>query len=165
MTRKNTDMTIICEDNLTILNAVAAALSEKLCLPGDLCAEVVFISDGEEMRELNLRTRGIDAPTDVLSYPALNLTPAAPVTAAAHERTGDNGEIHLGSIALFSDKIREQAAAYGHSEARETAFLFAHGLLHLLGYDHADADGERKMNVLTEDILQKAGYARERGTV
>ena len=72
----------------------------------------------------------------------------------------ETGELMLGDIILSVDKIEEQANAYGHSKERELAFLVAHSMLHLCGYDHME-DGERLvMEQKQEEILQRKGYKR-----
>jgi probable rRNA maturation factor len=93
--------------------------------PGEVVLRFV---DPGEMRSLNRQWRGRDAPTDVLSFPAQTLDPS--------------GQRHIGDIAVCWEVARRQAAGAGHAPEREAAVLALHGLLHLLGYDHENDDGE-----------------------
>ncbi|MDR3317887.1 MAG: rRNA maturation RNase YbeY [Clostridiales bacterium] len=154
-------MIIIAEENSKIFAAAAAAAEKLLKLPTDLWVETEWIADGEEMRALNLQTRRTDGVTDVLSYPALKLIPGKRIKASASDRTGEHGEIYLGSIAVCGERVTAQAVEYGHSELRETAFLFTHGLLHLLGYDHIKKEDEEIMTKIQEEILALAGFTRD----
>ena len=121
--------------------AAAAETFRALSLSGEASAEVVF-ADEEEIRELNAGTRGVDKVTDVLSYPAL--TEIMPLTADNYPFDGDGeGRVFLGSVVICRAVAERQAAEYGHSAEREETYLFTHGLLHLLGYDHVD-EGEDK---------------------
>jgi probable rRNA maturation factor len=106
--------------------AIDAVLRGEAVAPG---AEVgVLIADDAELQRLNLAFRGIDAPTDVLSF-ADDGAPSGFVTAPETAP-------YLGDIAISLDRVLAQAAEYGHTPARELAYLAAHGALHLLGYDH-----------------------------
>ncbi len=107
-------------------------------------AEVsVLLTDNDEIHQINLETRGIDAPTDVLSFPMLEYDSPADFSFLGGRcdmyTDPDTGEIPLGDIVLSVDKIYEQAKEYGHSEKREYTFLIVHSMLHLLGYDHMES--------------------------
>lgn len=104
-------------------------------------AEVsLTLTDSVGIQEINASMRGIDAPTDVLSFPMLSC--AFPGDFSEIERSWegvvnpDTGEVLLGDIVINVERVREQAKAYGHSEKREYAFLITHSMLHLMGYDH-----------------------------
>ena len=104
-------------------------------------AEVnLTLTDNEGIHEINRMYRQIDAPTDVLSFPMLSYGQAGDFSALEEDYEDnfnpDTGEIMLGDIVISVDRVREQAAAYGHSERREFAFLIVHSMLHLFGYDH-----------------------------
>ena len=100
-------------------------------------AEVsVMIVCDKEIQELNLQYRGMDKPTDVLSFPM-------------------EDEEYLGDIVISLPRARAQAEEYGHSIEREIAFLTAHSMLHLMGYDHED-----EMFAKQEEILNELGYKR-----
>lgn len=104
------------------------------------CDVSLTLVDNESIRELNRSYREIDRPTDVLSFPLIAPEDFADYDALeAHAEDyfdPDSGELLLGDIVLSLDKVKEQAAEYGHSELREYAFLIAHSMLHLFGYDH-----------------------------
>uniref|UniRef100_UPI0040288986 rRNA maturation RNase YbeY n=2 Tax=Bacillota TaxID=1239 RepID=UPI0040288986 len=107
-------------------------------------AEVnVTIVDSESIHEINKEYRNIDSPTDVLSFPGVNYVTPSDFDAIEDELENnaedyfnpDTGELLLGDIVLCVQKIKEQADKYGHSEKRELAFLTAHSMMHLFGYD------------------------------
>lgn len=128
-------------------------------------AEVnVVLTDNEEIHKLNLEYRGIDRPTDVLSFPMLEYETPSDFSYVEDDFEDcfnpETGELMLGDIILSVDKIEEQAKSYGHSQARELAFLVAHSMLHLCGYDHME-DGEREeMEQKQREILEFRGYKR-----
>jgi probable rRNA maturation factor len=114
-----------------------------------------FVTD-EEIQQLNKQYRNLDRPTDVLSF-------------AMQEMGEDELEIiyeeaaviePLGDIIISIPRAIEQSEEYGHSVEREIGFLFIHGFLHLIGYDHGDAEAESKMFAKQEQILQLAGLTR-----
>lgn len=128
-------------------------------------AEVsVVLTDNREIQALNREYRGIDAPTDVLSFPMLEFdTPSDFSQVEAHVEdcfNPETGELILGDIILSVDKIREQAESYGHSQERELAFLIAHSVLHLCGYDHMEDEERKEMEAKQEKILELGGYRR-----
>ncbi|MGI5947516.1 MAG: rRNA maturation RNase YbeY [Lachnospiraceae bacterium] len=124
----------------------------------------VLITDNDEIQTINREYRQIDRPTDVLSFPMLEYETPSDFSRVEEEFCDcfnpETGELMLGDIILSVDKIEEQAKAYGHSKQRELAFLVAHSMLHLCGYDHME-DGERLiMEQKQEEILQRKGYKR-----
>ena len=138
--------------------AAAAETFRALSLSGEASAEVVF-ADEEEIRELNAGTRGVDKVTDVLSYPAL--TEIMPLTADNYPFDGDGeGRVFLGSVVICRAVAERQAAEYGHSAEREETYLFTHGLLHLLGYDHIEEVERRVMREAEERVLSAIGITR-----
>lgn len=108
---------------------------------------IIFVSL-DEIHELNKTYRGIDRPTDVISF--------------ALEDNDDRikGVRVLGDIYICIDKMKEQAISYGHSNKRELSFLTVHGLLHLLGYDHQTKEDEEVMFGLQEKILKEENICR-----
>lgn len=106
--------------------AIAAVLRREA--PGQPLEVGVLIADDSQLHALNRDFRGVDAPTDVLSF----------ADDSADERfvSGQDGPRYLGDIAISYERVLAQAADYGHSPARELAYLAAHGALHLLGFDH-----------------------------
>ena len=106
----------------------------------------VLITDNEEIHGLNLEYRGKDAPTDVLSFPLF-------------DEEGNLDEEELGDIVISLERAVAQAEEYNHSLKREVAFLTAHSMLHLLGYDHEN--GEQEMYVKQDEILNDLGITRD----
>lgn len=124
----------------------------------------LLLTGDEEIHRLNLLHRKIDRPTDVLSFPAVEYeTPGSFAFLEEEEADAfdpDTGELLLGDIVLSADRIQEQAKAYGHSVKREYAFLIAHSLLHLIGYDHETPEEAEEMETLQEEILRQMGIGR-----
>ena len=123
----------------------------------------VLITDNEQIRQINAENRGIDAPTDVLSFPMIEYeTPAdfdvlEDMWEVFHPETG---ELLLGDIVLSVDKIKSQANEYGHSVERELSFLVAHSMLHLFGYDHMEEEERAVMEQKQREILQQLSITR-----
>jgi probable rRNA maturation factor len=116
-------------------------------------SEVSFtLVDNEEIHELNKKHRGIDRATDVLSFPLIDFENETLPT--------DGSTIYLGDIIISIERAKEQAEEYGHSLERELAFLTAHSMLHLLGYDHMEKDEEAVMFKKQDDILNNLGITR-----
>ncbi|MCR4629170.1 MAG: rRNA maturation RNase YbeY [Bacillota bacterium] len=141
---------------------VLAALDYEKC-PYE--AEVsVVLTDNENIHALNKEFRSIDRPTDVLSFPMCDYETPADFDRLEEDAEDcfnpETGELLLGDIVISIDKVREQAASYGHSETRELAFLVAHSMLHLMGYDHMEDDERIVMEKKQEEILQSKGYTR-----
>ena len=109
----------------------------------------VIIIDNEKIHEINKEYRGIDRPTDVISF------------ALEDDKTFVNTDFRvLGDIYISIDKVHEQAKIYGHSERRELSFLTVHGVLHLLGYDHMKKEDEVVMFKKQDEILNSLGITR-----
>ena len=123
------------------------------------CEVSLTITDDEGIRAINAETRGIDRPTDVLSFPMLEFDADGDVIDA--ELDTDDGFLLLGDIVIDAERARAQAEESGHSLRRELAFLTVHSTLHLLGYDHVDdPEGERFMFAKQDKILDKMGITR-----
>jgi len=120
---------------------------KKLNIKKDYEVDVNLI-DNERIHEINREYRHVDRPTDVISFAFLDHVDGE-VTIK-----GDIPTL-LGEIFISVDKAKEQANAYGHSLLREMSFLFVHGLLHLLGYDHMTKEEETVMFSLQEEILKE----------
>jgi len=118
--------------------------------------------DIDEIRELNKIHRGKDTPTDVLSFPMLELIPPEIPTAITHpfDVNPETQKIEMGDIVICEAVAKNQADEFGHSIDREIAFLYTHGMLHLFGYCHDNDDDEKVMNDLCEKILGKVGIIR-----
>lgn len=145
-----------------IRDIVEASLDYEEC-PYE--AEVnVVLTDNEGIREINRDYRQIDAPTDVLSFPMVDYETESDFghveDAVEDYFNPETGELMLGDIILSVDKVEEQAAKYGHSETRELAFLVAHSMLHLCGYDHMEEEERERMEQRQREILSGRGYER-----
>ena len=125
----------------------------------DNCEISIMLVDNEAIHELNKLHRGIDRPTDVLSFPMFEYDEDGEIDMEECD-FGENGEIILGDIVISLERAMEQAQEYGHSLEREVGFLTAHSLLHLLGYDHEDPDEEKEMFALQEEILKISDLPR-----
>ena len=128
-------------------------------------AEVnLTLMDNDSIHEINREYRQIDRPTDVLSFPMQTYEAPADFSHAEDcvedNFNPDTGELLLGDIILSVDKVREQAAAYGHSEKREFAFLILHSMLHLFGYDHETEQEREVMEARQRSILDDLGITR-----
>jgi probable rRNA maturation factor len=104
----------------------------------------IVLSDDAELRTLNLQFMGIDAPTDVLSFPADEVDP-------------ESGERYLGDIILSVERAKEQSGQGNHPIEAEIQLLIVHGVLHLLGYDHANPEGKARMWSVQAEILKELG--------
>ena len=130
----------------------------------DLAEISVSIVDDETIHELNLRHRGMDKSTDVLSFPMIEY--AYPSDFTVLESDGfdsfdpDTGELILGDIVISVDKVIEQAEKYNHGVKREYAFLIAHSMLHLFGYDHMDEVERENMEFKQDEILTRLNITR-----
>ena len=120
----NTDNQI----DLKLIEKISAELSEKEI-------ELIF-TNNDEMQEINLNTRGIDKPTDVLSFPYDEMP-----------------NVPLGSIVISSCFVEDKSKLYNHSFQNEFTLLFIHGILHLLGYDHEIDNGEHRDK--EEELINK----------
>ncbi len=125
----------------------------------------VLLTDNEGIREFNREYRNIDSETDVLSFPNLDFEREADFAVDENREADyfdpDTGELILGDIILNVDRVREQAKSYGHSEKREFAFLIAHSMLHLCGYDHMEPAEALVMEEKQEAILEGLGITRD----
>ncbi len=141
---------------------VTAAAADFVRAPAELSVDIL-LCDEDEIRALNSRFRGIDSPTDVLSFPNMEfeLPGLWPDEVDADLFDPETGELMAGSIALCKQRILEQAGEYGHSERREYAFLIAHSLLHLFGYDHMEEGERAEMEGAQREILERVGITRE----
>ncbi|MEG7529907.1 MAG: rRNA maturation RNase YbeY [Hungatella sp.] len=123
----------------------------------------VVLTDDEEIRTVNLEYRNLDAATDVLSFPMLTYDSPSDFQHVEEEEdcfNPETGELMLGDIMISVDKVEAQAEQYGHSKRRELAFLVAHSMLHLCGYDHMEEDERQVMEEKQRDILERRGYTR-----
>lgn len=134
------------EDYLSLMDITLKTLGIK-------CDPIVSVSlvDNKYIHRINKKYRHIDRPTDVISFAFLD---------DGHQYDKvlyKEGMVALGDIYISVEKANEQANEYGHSIKRELCFLFTHGLLHLLGYDHINKEDEEKMFSLQDKILEQKG--------
>ena len=125
------------------------------------CEVDVLVTNDAGIHRVNLDMRGVDAPTDVLSFPMFDLTPGdKPSLEDADPATG---LVPLGDMCISLERAKAQAKEYGHSDRRELAYLAVHSVLHLLGYDHLD-EGPMKeqMRGREEAIMDGLGLPREK---
>lgn len=122
---------------------------------GDDAEISVIFTDDPAIRSMNMKFRGIDRATDVLSFPQGEN--------GVYDRNPDNGCRVLGDIVLSMEHAVRQAAEFGHTLQREVGYLTVHSMLHLLGYDHGEEDGLRRlmMREKEEEVLAKLGLTRD----
>lgn len=130
-------------------------------------AEVnLLITDNEQIHQMNREFRKIDRPTDVLSFPMIEYEEAGKFDFLEEDDCPEDcfnpetGELLLGDIVISAEKVQEQAGEYGHSVKREYAFLIAHSMLHLMGYDHMEAEEAAVMEQKQRGILEELGILR-----
>lgn len=136
--------------------AAAVALTQEN-MPAGVEIGLTLLGD-EAMRELNVSYRGIDTSTDVLSFPAFDEVELERLR--SEPDSFPERPLLVGDIVISVPTARRQATEYGHRMERELAFLFVHGLLHLLGYDHDEESSERRMRQAEEFILAAIGAHR-----
>ena len=138
-----------------------AVLDYEQC-PYESEVELLLTMD-EEIREMNREFRDIDRATDVLSFPMIAYESPADFSFLEEDEScfdPDTGELMLGNIVISKQKVVEQAEEYGHTVEREYAFLIAHSMLHLLGYDHMEEEERAVMEKKQREILDGLGITR-----
>ena len=154
----------VCPDvDASLLSLVAHSCERAEGLTGRYQAFVMFVTDAR-IREINREMRGKDAATDVLSFPSCTYphgTARQSEERLRRELDPDTGCAHLGDIVISLERARAQADEYGHSVAREIGYLLAHGLFHIMGYDHMTDLDKRAMRAKEEEALTMAGIMRE----
>jgi len=138
-------------NELSAYEETYASLARKilayLSIPSEYIVEVNIVDD-QEIQDINRSYRGFDKPTDVISFAFLD---------HIEREVTIRGDVPrmLGEILISYETAKRQAQAYGHSLDREMKFLFTHGMLHLLGYDHTSEQLEKEMFALQDKILDK----------
>lgn len=147
-----------------LVEEVAVAVLDSEGCPYEACINVL-VTDNAGIREFNRQYREIDKETDVLSFPNVDFESPGnfeiPREREADYFDPESGELILGDIILSVDRIKEQAESYGHSQKREFAFLVAHSMLHLCGYDHMEKEEAEVMEGKQEKVLAGLGITRE----
>lgn len=126
----------------------------------------LLITDNDGIHEINKEFRDIDKPTDVLSFPNISYDEPGDFSVIEGEQNidlinPDTGKVIFGDIVVNEDRVRSQALEYGHSEKREFAFLVAHSMLHLCGYDHMEPEEAAVMEAKQNEVLEKIGITRD----
>lgn len=138
---------------------LAAAFEGEFEADCNLKAEVVCVNE-EEIKRLNREFRQVDAVTDVLSFPSLNDIRGEKLCAKSFPDEVEDGELFIGSIAICLKRAEEQAEEYGHSVERELNYLLAHGVFHLLGYDHIEESDKAEMREREERVMTRLNLKR-----
>ena len=138
-----------------VKKAVAATLAAEGV--DEACAVEILLTDDAKIHEINREHRGVDRPTDVLSFPLNELRPGA-FDADLCEYDYERECLLLGDMVISMERCAAQAEEFGHSFAHEVTYLAVHSTLHLLGYDHED-EGEQKKQMRTreKEILKLLG--------
>lgn len=153
------ELPLDCE---ALANEVAEAALDYVNCPYE--AEVnLLLTMNEQIHQMNMEFRGIDRPTDVLSFPMVDYEEPGEFD-FLEERDDyfhpESGELMLGDIVISKEKVLSQAEEYGHSPKREFAFLIAHSMLHLTGYDHMEEEERVVMERMQKEILEKLEILR-----
>ena len=147
-----------------VFKEVAVAVLEAENCPYEASVNLL-LTDNENIRKYNREYRNIDKETDVLSFPNLDFEREGDFVVTEETEADcfdpDSGELLLGDIMISVDTVPEQAAEYGHSERREFAFLAAHSMFHLCGYDHMTAEEAAVMEQKQGAVLEQLGIVRE----
>ena len=123
------------------------------------CEVDVCVTSDEGIHQINREMRGVDRPTDVLSFPAFDLHPGK--LSGEEDADPATGLVPLGDMCLSLERVQAQAREYGHSNRRELAYLVVHSVLHLLGYDHLDEGPQKAQMRAREDaIMEELGILR-----
>ena len=142
---------VVTQEILDKMTAAAVYAVELEDIEADRCEISVTFVDMDEIHALNNEYRGVDSPTDVLSFPQFD---------DLEEEIPEVGEICLGDVVICKEKAEQQAEEFGHSFEREIVYLFVHSVLHLLGYDHMEDDKKACMRAREEEVMEHLGVLR-----
>lgn len=149
-------------DYTKVFSDVVTASLEYTDCPYEVCVDLL-LTDDENIRAINKENRDIDAATDVLSFPMNDFPKEGDFSLIENDPMAfdaESGELILGDIVLSMDHIIAQAKEFGHSELREYAFLIAHSMLHLQGYDHIEEEDRIIMEKAQRDIMERLDILR-----
>jgi probable rRNA maturation factor len=146
------DPKIASKNNQKIMLKIAQTTFKELKI-GHAFEVSVLVTSNQAIKKLNLKYRKLNKPTDVLSFPSYSKKEFKSLKVSTQIQ-------NLGDIVISHQLAHSQAIEYGHSLKREMSFLFIHGLLHLLGYDHINKNEEEKMFKLQDKILNSLGIRR-----
>ena len=143
-------MNIVVNEETAVNSELMETLKKaaSACIDTDVEISLSFVSL-DEIHELNREYRGVDSPTDVLSFPMYD-----------DPEEIQEGDL-LGDVVICMDKVIAQAEEYGHSRERETVYLFTHSVLHLLGYDHMTEEDKKEMRSREEEVMAQLNLTRE----
>lgn len=149
----------LIEEHLQLLQktAMQCLRDEKFSMG---CEINILLTNDESIRQINKQHRDIDKSTDVLSFPMADIKNGR-ILSDQGDIDMDEGLLLLGDIIISMETALKQSEDYGHSMERELAFLTAHGIFHLLGYDHMEKDDETDMISRQEASLKNLGLIRE----
>ncbi len=151
-------------DEKSLIDRVVNAALDYVDCPYEANVNVLF-TDNAGIHEMNKEFREIDRETDVLSFPMVDFTVPGDFSHVEEDVDSyfdpESGELLLGDIVISLEKAEAQAKEYGHSMEREVAFLLAHSMLHLSGYDHMEDSERVEMERMQEEILQQLGITRD----
>ena len=162
-------MIIEWEQRISVHTDAPFALVAECCQAVEGVAQPLgvhlVITDDEDIHQINAEYRGIDRSTDVLSFPSVNY-PKGKTAQHCEKRLRAEYDPEmkacmLGDIIISWDHAVAQAEEYGHSVNRELCYLFAHGLFHLMGYDHMEPEEQKEMRKMEEQALHMAGISRD----
>ena len=148
-----------CED--LARTVIEAALDYEEC-PYEVEVNLLLTTN-EEIQKMNAEFREIDRSTDVLSFPMVDYEEPGEfefLEEADEYFHPETGELMLGDIVISKEKVLSQSEEYGHSPRREYAFLIAHSMLHLMGYDHMEEEERLCMEAKQRDILDRLNILR-----
>lgn len=147
-----------------VAEAVINQVADMEAVPYEFDIYVTMV-DNEAIHEINKEHRGIDRPTDVLSFPNLDFDAPGDFSLIEENEANyfdpETGMLLMGDIVISVEKVAEQALEYGHSKKREFAFLVAHSMLHLCGYDHMEPEEAAVMEAKQKEALEAVGITRE----
>ena len=147
-------------DCITLQRPLISAIIKR-CIETTLVAEGitapceinVFVTNDAGIHNINLASRGIDKPTDVLSFPMFQLEPGNPPKDWAKYLDPETNMCPLGDMAISLERAIAQAKEFGHSTRREIGYLTIHSMLHLLGYDHLDEGAQKAQMRSREEVI------------
>ena len=145
-------------DQQRVITIVFDAFCHYFDIVDQVNVDVCYV-DAEEIRELNRDNRGVDAVTDVLSFPNIDeIELPLDLDKYSFDISPEDGRLELGSVVICMDRLIEQAAEYGNTLNRELSYLTVHSLLHLMGYDHMEEEEKREMRRVEEEILARCDF-------
>lgn len=153
------ELELPCE---ALANQVVEATLDYIGCPYEVEVNLL-LTMSEQIREMNQKFRDMDMPTDVLSFPMVSYEAPGRFDSLEEDIScfhPESGELMLGDIVINKERVLSQAKEYGHSGEREYAFLIAHSMLHLMGYDHMEEEDRMLMETKQKEIMTKINILR-----